>query len=72
MYALVDVAGDLIVSVSIQTSSIFLGFLLIHHVGTSLGGIAPGNVVRMFMVTPLLKLCMHHTCNIHTSGRGSS
>ena len=72
MYALDNVAGDLIVSVSILISLICLGFLLIHHVGTSLGGIAPGDIVKMFMVTPSQKLFMHPTYNIHISGRGSS
>ena len=72
MYALDNVARDLIVSVSILISLIFLGFLLIRHVGTSLGGIAPGDIVKMCMVTPSQKLFMHPTYNIHISGRGSS
>ena len=72
MCALDNVAGDLIVSVSILISSIFLGFLLLHLVGTSYGDIAPGNIVRMFMVTPLQKLFMHHTYDTHSSGLESS
>ena len=72
MFALDSVAGDLSVTASILILLIFLGFLLMHHVGTSLGVIAPGNIVRMFMVTPLQKPSMHHTCSTPDNDLGSS
>ena len=62
IFALDNVAGELSGIISILILLIFLGFLLIYHIGTSLGVIAPGSIARIFVIMPLQKRSIHHTC----------
>ena len=59
-------------SVSTPISLIFLGFHLIHLVGTSLGVIVPGLTVRMCTGTPLLRPFIPRSSNTPTNALGSS